>query len=159
MRLLLLLPFLLLMAACETTPVQPAPGQALIKPAAVTFYVIHETPGPNLTERKVEATGETILLGAQPDLTNSDVAWAEMAMDRFSTRSLVLVHFSPVGADKLAALTRQNIGRRLAILVSSRVIATPLITTEIRDGRLTIQGFRSPGEARWVADSLARWLR
>jgi preprotein translocase subunit SecD len=107
-------------------------------------------------ERKVEATGETIFLADRPDLTERDIAWAAMEIDSLSSRASVLVHFAPVGADKLAALTRQNIGKRMAIFIDGKALSTPLITSEIRDGRATIQGFKSAAEAQRVADSLAQ---
>jgi preprotein translocase subunit SecD len=158
MRFFLLFLILLLAAACETARVPPGAAQSPTarKRASVQFFLIYEAPASDLAERKVEATGETVFLAAKPDLTNADIAWAEMQVDPISSRPSVLVHFTPVGTDKLAALTKQNIGRRMAIILDGRVLATPLITSEIGDGRATLQGFKSAGEAQWVADSLAQ---
>jgi len=156
MRFFPLLLLLVLLVACETAPAPTGPMQAAPKPVSVQFYLIYETPGNNLVERTVEATGETILLAGRPDLTERDISWAQVQIDPLSSRPSVLVHFTPVGTDKLASLTRQNIGRRMAIIIDGRILATPLITSEIRDGRATIQGFKSVAEAQRVADSLAQ---
>jgi len=156
MRSLLLLLALIAVAACETEPVPLSPTQGAPKRVTVQFYLIYEAPGLNVKERKVEATGETIFLADRPDLTERDIAWAAMEIDSLSSRASVLVHFAPVGADKLAALTRQNIGKRMAIFIDGKALSTPLITSEIRDGRATIQGFKSAAEAQRVADSLAQ---
>ena len=163
MRFFPLLMTLLLVAACRIEPVpsgtvqrQGAATPGLPRRVSVQFYLIYEAPSPTLTERKVETTGETIFLASRPDLTERDMAWAEMQVDSLSARASVLVHFTPIGADKLAALTKQNIGRRMAIMIDGRTLATPLITSEISDGRATIQGFKSASEAQRVADSLAQ---
>lgn len=104
----------------------------------------------------MERTGEIVFLGPSPDLTERDIAWVEMQSERISGRPSLLVHFTPVGADKFAVLTRQNVGRRLAIVVNGTIISTPLIRAEIRDGRATIQGFRSATEAQALAAALGR---
>jgi preprotein translocase subunit SecD len=145
---------LLFLVACGTAPTPTGPGQGAPKRAIVQFYLVREEPGPNVVEYKVGATSETIFLAQKPDLTNRDIAWAEMQMDPITGRASVLVHLTLEGREKLALLTGRNAGRRLAIAVDGRIISTPLITKELRDGRATIQGFRSAAEAQRVADSL-----
>ncbi|MCX8037661.1 MAG: hypothetical protein N3D11_11580 [Candidatus Sumerlaeia bacterium] len=157
-------PFLLLlvlaMTACETPPVEPLPRPAGLPPAPLfQIYLIHEEPGPNVVERRVEKTGETIFLARRPDATEYDMAWAEVQVDRITGRPSVLAHFTIEGADKLALLTAQNIGRRMALIMDGRVLATPLIIAPIRDGRIRIEGFVSKEQAQRLADAVNRRSR
>jgi len=155
MRVLLPALCFLLFAACTMT--SPGPETTEGSPARVSaeFYLVYEAPGGNVVERTVEATSETVFLSSRPDLTERDISWATMQTDRLSGRPAVLIHFTPIGTDKLALLTRQNIGRRLAIVIDGKILSTPLIRAEIRDGRATIEGFKSAAEAQRVADALA----
>ena len=155
MRLAATVGLVLIAAACAPTSTVP-PANPTANPVSVTIHLIHESPGEGLIEWKVERTGEILLLSPKPDLTHRDISWAALQLDYIKRRAYVLVHFSPVGREKLATLTRQNIGKRLAILVDGKVLSTPLIQSEVRDGRATIQGFRSFDEAQRVADSLSR---
>ncbi len=156
MRVIVLLGLSLLVTACETAPVTPGAVQGGPRRVSLQFFLVYEDPGANVVERKVEATGETVYLAAQSELTENDIAWAEMHTDPITGRASVLTHFTIAGADRLAALTGRNTGRRLAIVLDGRIIATPLITMPIRDGRAVIEGFRSSSEAKQVADSLGR---
>ena len=151
---------LVLLAACAPVPISPEAARRTAgsgrAPVSIEFYLVHEAPGENVVERRMERTGEIVFLGPSPDLTERDIAWVEMQSERISGRPSLLVHFTPVGADKFAVLTRQNVGRRLAIVVNGTIISTPLIRAEIRDGRATIQGFRSATEAQALAAALGR---
>jgi len=111
--------------------------------------------GAGIEQRKIDSTGEIVLLARRPDLTEGDISWATLLTDAGGLRPAVLVHFTPSGRDKLELLTRQNVGKRLAIVVEGKILSAPLIRTAIRDGRATIQGFRSVQEAQRVADALA----
>jgi len=155
MQMLPLILMVMMLVACATPPA-PGPGQAAPKRVSVQFYLVHEEPGPDIVERKVAGTGETVFLAQKPDLTESDMAWAQTQVDRLSGRASVLAHFTIEGSDKLAALTRRNIGRRIAIVIDGKIIATPLITSQIPNGRLLIEGFKSAAEAQRVADALAK---
>jgi len=154
MRFTLFLLLFVFVAACGTAPRPTGPGQGARKRASVQFYLVHEQPGPDVAEYKVNTTSETIFLAPRPELTNRDISWAEMQVDSITGRASVLIHFTIEGTDKLAILTGRNAGRRLAIAVDGRIISTPLIAKELRDGRATIQGFPSAAEAQRVADSL-----
>jgi preprotein translocase subunit SecD len=111
-------------------------------------------PAPNLVERRIEGSTEVLLLAPSPDLTERDVAYAEY--DAAALKPRVILHLTPVGMDKLASLTQENIGRRLAIFIDGKHLATALIPGKMPDGRLSLMNFASPAEAQRVAGALAR---
>ena len=47
---------------------------------------------------------------------------------------------TPEGRDRFAALTRANIGRRLAVVVNGTVVVASLIGAEMADGKAMISG-------------------
>jgi len=151
-RIVPILSLIVLVAACATNPTP----ETNLTPVSFEIYLIHESPAPDLVQRTVEATGETILLAKKPDLTASDIKWAKAQINPISGRPQVIVRFTPIGADKLAFLTRENLGRRLAIVVDGKIISTPLIRSEIKTGWATIEGFKSEAEAQRLAQSLNR---
>ena len=115
-RIVPILSLMVLVAACATNPTP----ETNLTPVSFEIYLIHESPAPDLVQRTVEATGETILLAKKPDLTASDIKWAKAQINPISGRPQVIVRFTQIGADKLAFLTRENLGRRLAIVVDGK---------------------------------------
>jgi preprotein translocase subunit SecD len=61
---------------------------------------------------------------------------------------------TPEGRDRFAALTRANIGRRLAVVVNGAVVAASLIGAEMADGKAMLSGNYSEAEARALAAEL-----
>jgi len=156
MRFSVLIVSLLTLAACETPPTPGDLSSPSAKQISIEFHLVHDLPRANSIERKVEATGETIYLASRPDLTEREIDWAEMQRDPLTSRPSVAVYFTRPGTDKLASLTRHNIGRALAIVIDGKVLSVPYISSEIPTGRVTIRGFQSAAEAQRVADSFAR---
>jgi preprotein translocase subunit SecD len=61
---------------------------------------------------------------------------------------------TPQGRDMFAALTRANIGRRLAVVVNGAVVAASIIGAEMADGRAMISGSYTEAEAQELAGEL-----
>jgi preprotein translocase subunit SecD len=54
-------------------------------------------------------------------------------------------------ARAFAELTRQNVGRKVAILIDGRVFSAPVIREPILGGSAQVSGHFSPEEAREIA--------
>jgi preprotein translocase subunit SecD len=81
------------------------------------------------------------------DLTRADVIYDDRG------KLAVAFTFNPEGAVKLAVLTGNNIGRKLAILLDDRIVEEARIQSKINEmGQLT--GDFSPEEARGIATVL-----
>jgi preprotein translocase subunit SecD len=61
---------------------------------------------------------------------------------------------TPDGRDRFAALTRTNIGRRVAVVVNGAVVASSVIGAEMTDGRAMLSGNYTEAQARLLADEL-----
>jgi len=61
---------------------------------------------------------------------------------------------TPEGRDRFAALTRLNVGRRVAVVVNGAVVASSIIGGEMPDGRAMLSGSYTEAQARSLAEEL-----
>jgi len=98
--------------------------------------------------------GETFYLAPEPALTEADVAAAAtLEGERGAFLQLTL---TPEGKQRLAQVTRENVMRRLAILVNGRIATAPVIQGEIPNGVAYISGDFSIAELEELATALNR---
>lgn len=72
---------------------------------------------------------------------------------------VIEITFTDSGAKRFSKVTRQNIGRRLAIVIDGQVYSAPVIRTEIVGGKGQISGSFSEQEARDLAAKISKALR
>ncbi|GIW51504.1 MAG: hypothetical protein KatS3mg081_0859 [Gemmatimonadales bacterium] len=48
------------------------------------------------------------------------------------------IHFSPEGAARLSEVTRQNVGKRLAIIIESELVTAPVISGPLKTDRIQL---------------------
>ncbi|XKT75395.1 MAG: protein translocase subunit SecD [Patescibacteria group bacterium UBA2103] len=123
--------------------------------------VIGETP---LLEFRIE--DETKILEELPEdryaaigLTGRFVQSAELVFaggtqGGLSNEPIVLVHFNQEGADLFEDVTRENVGKQLAIFLDGTVISAPVIREAIAGGTAQIAGGFTPEEARSLVRDL-----
>ena len=79
------------------------------------------------------------------------------ARDEFSqhsNRSVVSMRMNTEGAKKWARMTRENIGRHIAIVLDNQVYSAPIVNGEIPGGQSEISGHFTPEEAKDLANVL-----
>src|SRR5262249_3288971 len=120
-----------------------------VLPADIAFYygqLTNENQQHNLPDElhlyAIKTRGEPAIL------QNRDIARAEAGTME------IYIKFDNNGTAKLAALTRENIQRYLAIILDDEVVMTPRIYHSITNGRMSLQGNFSLGEAVELADRL-----
>jgi preprotein translocase subunit SecD len=112
-------------------------------PYGMELYTERSARGdyPILLKKQVELTGES-LTDAQPGSDENNEPAVHLTLDS-------------VGAKKFRALTGQNVGKRLAILLIEKgkgeVVTAPVIKTEIAGGRVQISGSMNAAEANKTA--------
>ena len=99
--------------------------------------------------------GMPILVKKDVALTGDSITDAAPGFDQQTNRPAVHVNLDGKGARIFKDVTRENVGRRMAILLIERgqteVITAPTIQEEIGGGRVQITGMESPQEASDVA--------
>lgn len=108
----------------------------------------------NGKERKeVYFVHKTVLLD-QTDLKSATVSTnAQMGTPQID------ISFTDQGAQRFATVTRQSIGKQLAIIIDGQVYTAPRIQAEVTGGTAQITGSFSEQEAQNLADKISKALR
>ena len=101
--------------------------------------------------------GEQLLLAPQALLDASSIDVASLVESDFGAPAIA-VRMTAEGTDRLAALSHEYLGRRLAILLRGRLVMAPLVHSPITGGELHISGSFAPGEAEAVVDAINQAL-
>ena len=81
-----------------------------------------------------------ILVNKEPLLSGSDLISATVQFDNTTREPVVGFRFNSYGAKKFARITRENIGRMLAVVLDNEVITFPRINATIPGGNGVISG-------------------
>ncbi|WP_119314214.1 protein translocase subunit SecD [Calidithermus terrae] len=87
----------------------------------------------------------------EPLLSGADLASARASFEPGTGRPVVELSFKPEGAQKFADITRQNVGKRLAIVLDDKVYTAPNINQAITGGNAIITGLSGLEEASDIA--------
>jgi preprotein translocase subunit SecD len=98
-----------------------------------------------------EITQEPYLLKKRPVLTGETLTSAEVRYDQDYNEPYVAITFDRVGASIFQRVTRENVKKRLAIVLDNNVYSAPVIQDEIAGGRAQITGRFTTEEARDLA--------
>lgn len=73
-------------------------------------------------------------------LSGSDIESASVAMENFTGQPTVQIEFNPKGTKIFSAITRENVGKQLAIVLNGEILSAPVIQEEIKGGQARITG-------------------
>jgi len=133
------------------------------------YRLIVELPGVTDVEQAIKMIGETPFLefklekntgtSTEPafvstGLTGRFLKKAILGFNQTTLEPEVLLEFNKEGAELFAKITRENVGRRLAIFLDGAPISTPVIREEIPDGRAQITGRFTAKEAKTLVQRL-----
>jgi preprotein translocase subunit SecD len=107
---------------------------------------------PNFMRAEVEVTREVVYLSPQVAMTGRDIKSAQVLQTRGGPA--VGVQFTWSGAVKLDRFTKENKGKRMAILVDGRVVVAPPIQMPLTEGQMLIGGKLTPERAAALAEAL-----
>jgi preprotein translocase subunit SecD len=112
-------------------------------------------PVPFGTERYVERGGAPLIVKRQVILTGENLTDAQPGFDNQTQEPAVHLSLDAKGTRIFKDVTRENVGRRMAILLFEKgkgeVVTAPVIRTEIGGGRVQISGRMTTVEANDVA--------
>ena len=133
--------------------------------ATLEIRMVDDTPGaleaamagqvPFGVELYVERGGQPLLVKKQVVLTGDRLTDAQAGFDNQSQEPAVHLTLDSAGARIFKDITRESVGKRMAILLVEKgkgeVVTAPVIRTEIGGGRVQISGRMSTTEANDVA--------
>lgn len=88
-------------------------------------------------------------------LNESDVAFIKVSPDPVTKGFGLELQLSDNGREKLARLTKEGIGRRLAVVLNGEIISAPKITEPVTAGTLVVGGYWTQQES----DKIARLIK
>ncbi len=107
------------------------------------------------TEVYRERDGRPVLVKKSVVLTGDYITDAQPGFDKQTNQAAVHINLDGRGARLFKNVTRENVGKRMAILLiekgKTEVVTAPVIREEIGGGRVQITGMDSPQEASDVA--------
>lgn len=123
--------------------------------------ILVELPGVRDVEEAVSLIGKTAQLEfanvngegdetmlVPTSLTGADLKRAQLTFDQRTGNPSVSIEFSQEGTDKFAQITKDNVGRPVAILLDGEVISAPVVQEEITTGQAVITGSFDTDSAR-----------
>ena len=131
-----------------------AETQGKIQPAKLTFHFVSDPdPALDLAQGLIPGTNQPIFYIKEPVMSNKDVANAKANVTAMYGEEtyLIEVNLTGEGTKKFAQITKDNIGKDLAIVIDGKVIMAPKIQTPILDGRCQIHGRFTRAEAEDMA--------
>ena len=112
-------------------------------------------PVPFGAERYLERSGQAVIVKKQVVLTGDNLTDAQPGFDNQTQEAAVHLTLDAKGARIFKDVTRENVGKRMAILLFEKgkgeVVTAPVIRTEIGGGRVQISGRMTTTEANDVA--------
>ncbi len=144
----------LLVASCEH---QAPPNSA--NPSVLQMRLVQDGAGSD-TEQMTILHSLTDVTGTPPETLNvkkkvlldgTSVASASVQVQSASSAPVIEVVFTEKGRKLFADVTRQSVGKRLAIVADGKLVAAPRIEAEITGGRALVSGRFSLQQATELA--------
>ncbi len=112
-------------------------------------------PVPFGSERYLERNGQAVIVRKQVILSGENLTDAQAGFDSQTQEAAVHLTLDAKGARIFKDITRENVGKRMAILLFEKgkgeVVTAPVIRTEIGGGRVQISGSMNTVEANDTA--------
>jgi preprotein translocase subunit SecD len=120
----------------------------------VEFRLAGTEPAEGLTEVVLSFTGERFYLHDEVLLSDEDISRASATLH--NNQHAVDVVLTSAGREKWATATKENVGKRVAMIVNGRLISAPRINAPILKGRAVLMGDFSKEEALRIAEGLTQ---
>jgi RNA polymerase sigma factor (sigma-70 family) len=120
-------------------------------PAPFQVQLVVDEPGENSEPMTNNAGGGTLQVQKTPLLDHTAIRSVSVTKNPSSGAQEIDVEFSEEGKELFAAVTKENINKRLAIVLNGRLYSAPVIRSEISGGRAQITGNFTETEAKELA--------
>ncbi len=122
--------------------------------AKLTFHLVNDAADPSRPppgyRTMVDDRGAPIVIERRVRVSGENLTDASPTFDQYG-RPVVAFSFDAVGARRFAQITRDNVGKRFAIVLDDKVISAPVIQEPILGGRGQISGNFTVESAKQLA--------
>ena len=125
-------------------------------PAPFQLQLVLDEPGEDseLLTNNTATSAEMLRVQKTPLMNHTAIQSATVTTDPASGTSQIDIEFSEVGKELFAAVTRENINKRLAIVLDGQLYSAPVIRSEISEGKAQITGNFTEKEAKALATKI-----
>lgn len=88
------------------------------------------------------------------NLVKSEATFQGNSKTTIQSEPVVSIKFDNIGKEKFRDLTKNNLNKRIAIVLDNRIVSAPTVQTEISDGEAIITGSKEIKEAQELAKRL-----
>jgi preprotein translocase subunit SecD len=123
-------------------------------PAPFQLRIVLDGPGEDsepMTNNASGAKAETVHVQKTPLLDSTAISSAIVTTNLSTGTPQIDVEFSEAGKQLFAEITKENINKRLAIVLGGHLYSAPVIRSEISAGKAQIDGEFTAEEARQLA--------
>lgn len=146
-----------LLLACLVSQVVIAADQ--FSGPVLQMRLVADASSEESEEMVVVGTGkETLPVLKKVLIDQKDLRSVRVSKDQLG-HPQIEIRFTDEGKKRFADVTRDSIGKRLAIVIGGRLYSAPKIMTEISGGRAMISGSFSEQEAKELADRITQSLK
>lgn len=92
------------------------------------------------------------------NLTKADATFNGGTQNSIDTSPVVQISFDNAGKDKFATLTKENLNKRIAIVLDGKIVSAPNVSVAITDGQGIITGSKDIKEAQELAKRLSEGM-
>jgi tetratricopeptide (TPR) repeat protein/predicted Ser/Thr protein kinase len=110
-------------------------------------------PGAGLTEAVVAGTNKKVYLYKEAAITNKEIAETQAATDN-SNKSALAITLTKEGQKKFAELTREHLGKPLAIILDGKVLSAPTVGGKFSGDKVIISVSFTKEEAEKIAKGI-----
>lgn len=131
-------------------------------PSPFQVQLVADEPGQDtnpMTNSASGANGATVHVNKTPLLDYSAIRSANVTKNAESGKPEINVELSDEGKELFAAVTKEYLNRRLAIVMNGQLYAAPVIRSEITDGKAQITGNFTEEEAQQLAAKINESIR
>ena len=129
---------------------KPQEALSLIGQTASLVFAI-----PIMKADPASPSAEPQLVGFSPtDLTGADLESAAVTFETQDRTPAVAIEFKDSGREKFAKITRENLGKPVAITLDQDIISAPIVQAVIDSGDAIISGQFTSNQAKFLATQL-----
>lgn len=145
----------LFVAAGLLTGDRDEPATSAGREAGVSFaiHLVAAGPGLGVVMASSSQGGGPVPIASERHVSNVDVEEARVA--RTGSGCRVDIRLTETGSRKLARLTRDHVGERLALVIDDEVAMTPTIRSEIAQGTVALTGDFTDARCEEIARGLS----
>ena len=113
----------------------------------------------NVNNANGRTNQETLYVEKAVLLDRHDLKNTHVVTDTLTKQPEIAFELSAAGQKRFAEVTRQHIGKRLAIIIDGQVCSAPVIRSEITGGKGQISGNFTKEQARELSNKINRALK